>query len=337
MLDPRSRRSTEPFLVFDENRLAFEALARLLAKKSSPSSRLVYLYGAAGIGKSHMIQRAILDAALDTRTDYLRMTAAQFAQDFAEALDATQIERFQERHRSSGILICEDMQALTGRRAPQIELEHTIDQVLAHGGRVIVSAVTLPGQLGDFEPRLINRLHGGLCAQVKLPSRSTRLQLLTHFAERKQVPVGADVLSMLADQPLTPSELLASILRLDAESSLPKVTESQLDAARRLVSEQSLDHRPTVAGIAKAVGRQFSVTLTELRASTRARSVVLPRQCAMFLARQFTESPLSEIAKYFGRRNHSTVLHACTKIESAINEDAGLRKQINEIITGLRS
>lgn len=340
MPESTTRRFNEPFVVVEENRLAFEALRSLLGKRTSaskpavksglPSGRLVYVHGPSGVGKSHLIRSLLSDRLGDARGGAVLLTGSQFAQDFSEALDSNCVAIFRDRIRSAEVLVCEDLQSLIRHKAAQVELEHAIDHILAHIGRVIVSANSLPRQMGGLDPRLVSRLHGGLPISMSMPGKGSRQRLLKHFADRQQVPVGDDVLAVLAKQVLSPTELIASIKQLKAEASLTAVTESQLDSAKRLIADHSLAGQPSMAAIAKSVARQFGVKLSDMQSSTRARDVVLPRQCAMWLARQLTSLALTEVAEYFGRRNHSTVLHACTKIESALAADASLRKELNE-------
>lgn len=342
MPESATRRFNEPFVVVEENRMAFEAVRNLVGRKANkpaskvglPSSRLLYLHGPSGVGKSHLIRSLLMAGEPSLSSDAQRgsvlLSGSQFAQDFSEALDTDCIAIFRDRIRSAEVLVCEDLQGMVRHKAAQIELEHAVDHILSHVGKVIVSATSLPRQIGGLDPRLVSRLHGGLPLSMSMPRQASRLRFLTHFAERQQVPVNDDVLAVLAKQVMSPTELIAAVKKLKAEASLTAVTESQMDSAKRLIADHSQAGQPTIAEISKAVARQFGVKLSDMRSSTRARDVLMPRQCAMWLTRQLTSLALSEVAEYFGRRNHSTVLHACTKIEAAFVADASLRKELNE-------
>ena len=335
--------ATEHLLLLDEIRFAWTALELLKRPERppctagpSPAGHLVYLHGPSGAGKSHLVRQFLRDECRrDPKLRTVIVTASQFAAELAAASQNRAIDQFQARYRDLDLFVCEDLTALENRPETQQQLVPLIDEILKSGGRVILTACKSPGELRGVQRRLVNRCHGGTCASIDAPGPASRAALLAHFAVTKQVPLPIDAIDRLAAElAVSPRELLAAITQLDAYARQAKKRIDD-DLVRRYLADEIKPPSATLPAIAHAVAQHFSVSIPGLRGQRRVQGVVVPRQCAMFLARQLTTEPLQAIARYFGRRNHTTVLHACRRIKTLAVDDAALRQHLNHIRRGL--
>lgn len=326
---PALRRSaaldSAPFLVLSENQLAYAAITGLLEAPASRVCPVVTVHGVPGSGKSHLAHHLIDGYTRQHRAAAAsHVTAAEFAAEWTEAVRSRSIAAFDEMYAALQLLVCEDLQDLRNRGGAQESLIGHIDACAARGARVLLTASTPPGEITGLSPRLVNRCHGGVCVRIDLPGRSSRLKLLRHFAAQQQLPVPLDVLEFLAGHgPGTPRELrgvMTQLIQLAGQRRQP----IDLPLAQSLLHEEPAGPARPVSQIAREVARQFGVTLRTLRSESRTSSAVLPRQAAMFLSRELTDTPYSEIGAYFSGRSHSTVAHACQRFEELLETDPRL-------------
>ena len=321
-----SGRETEPLLLVPEIRLAHTAITQLGSRsRSRPPS--VYIAGPPGTGKSHLA-RLFLQADTGHKASVL---ASEFAADLAEAAQHRDIPEFQDRFRKLDTLVCEDLQALVGRKESQQQLLAVIDEILGRGGRVLITASRLPGRLDRFDQKLVSRCRGGVVVSVRRPGPASRLQLLEHFASRHQVPLPVDVAQLLARKITgSPRDLVSALGQLE---TLSRISGGVIDTAmaRSVVAGDVEAKPPGLAQIARVVARHFGVSARRLRERSRAQHIVVPRQCAMLLARELTGTIYSKIAAYFGCSNHTTVLHACRRMQQRLGNEPELRQLIHSI------
>jgi chromosomal replication initiator protein len=296
------------------------------------ASRMVYLEGPAGTGKTHLARYLVHEVRQQApRTRFILVTASQFASELAEASAAETVHEFQQRYRAVDLLICEDLTALENRRATQEQLVAVVDEILRAGGRVLLTCRKPPRDLEGLLPRLASRCRGGVYATLALPDREAREKLLLHFARTRQIAIGARLIGRLADAlPVSPRELLAVLEQLEARARLANRAIDDELVTRALRSDEFAP-AATLPAVARAVAREFGVPLKMLRDAARSHSALIPRHVAMLLARELTSRPLREIAQFFGRNNHSTVVHACDRLEALLEEDAGLRHHVAQI------
>lgn len=326
----------ETFLPLPENRLAVAAVEEFFETPAPRSGRLVYLSGPSGCGKSLLLREFLRQDPSKTRKPNSAMlTASEWAAEFAEASQNQTIDHFQEKYRSLELLILEDVTSLSGRRESQNQFQAVLDEILSSGGRVLLTATQPAGGLDRFSRRLVNRFHGGVTVSISLPDFDSRVQLLQHFAAARQIPLPTAVAELVSHAlPVSPRELLAALIQLETLARRQNVSLTPT-LAEHFLNQETMPQPATLSEVAKAVARQFDVPLSGLRGKKRAQGVVLPRQCAMFLARELTDQSLLAIAQFFGRRHHSTVVHACKRMESALHSEPALRQHLAQIRTAL--
>lgn len=319
----------DAFLPLPENRLAVAAVQELLDPKRSRQGRLAFLSGPSGVGKSLLIRDLLKQTGNHRKTTPL--TASAWSAELAEASQNETLEAFQKKYRGLDLFICEDIPALAGRRESQTQFSAILDEILSTGGRILITSQEPAGNLKRFSRRLINRFHGGVTASIRMPDFESRVQLLSHFASSRQILLPVPVAELLANAlPVSPRELSASLIQLETLARRQQSAISE-NLAHYYLNREVMPQTTTMAEVAKAVARQFDVSLAALRGKKRAHGVVLPRQCAMFLSRELTDQSLLAIAQFFGRRHHSTVVHACKRMESAVESEPAIRQHIAQI------
>lgn len=316
-----------PFLVLPENQFAHTAIGNL-----SDSVTTAYLYGPSGVGKTLLAEMAI-DQLLthNPQARVQRLTGSQFAAEFAEASTNKTIPLFQSLTRQAELLVLEDVHALEARPETQTQLLSLVNEILAADGRVVWTSVKSPAELREFLPRLISRFRGGVLAGMRLPSPESRRALVEHIARVRRIEATPAALRLLAAElAVSPRELLATLDRL---SSLARQERRPVDSdlVRKFLAHDIPPAKIRIDDICRAVARQFGTTATELRSKNRSRNAALPRQCAMLLARELTSGRTGQIGRYFGGRDHSTVVHACQKLRELLQTDSDLRTQLNQI------
>jgi chromosomal replication initiator protein len=215
-------------------------------------------------------------------------------------------------------------------------LVHTLDAVLAAGGRVVLSASAAPGRLAGIMPRLRSRLGCGLTVPLAPPGPGARLALLQRLAGLLELELSESAARILAEGlPVTVPELHEALVDLEAPVRLEggKVT---VDAARRLLALRSGGREVGLPEITAAAARLFGLKASELRSASRCRAVVTARSAAMYLARLLTTQSLEQIGRYFGGRDHTTVMHGCRKTDKLMKNDPAIRRAVDQLQEKLR-
>jgi chromosomal replication initiator protein len=285
----------------------------------------LFLYGPAGAGKSHLVSALL--AEVTQRSPDLQ-TALLAAGDFEALLFSEGDREDRKALRQADLLIIEDVQHLPAR--VEEAFVYLIDRGLARGQQLVCTALAGPAQLSPLPVRVTSRLGSGLVVGLAALSPDSRRIFLQECANQRGLNVSADVLAWLAEH------LTGSVRQL--EGAVARLAELTRFNGQTLDVEALAEHfgveaanRPTVERIAQRVGRYFQVEPRQLQARSRTRGTLLPRQIGMYLARQLTELSLQQIGAYFGGRDHSTVLHACRKVEQALAHDVRLSGAVRQL------
>jgi chromosomal replication initiator protein len=318
----------ERFLPTPENRpalLAAQDVADCVCSRRVRRHSPLVLHGPPGTGKSHLASALV--AEVTRRCPDL--TAAVLA---AGDLGDEGAEDALAQARQADLVVIEDLQHLPARAAePLAEL---LDFLRARGRQVVLTASAGPANLVGrgkrFPARLTSRLAAGLVVYLPPLAGAGRLALLQEEARRRQLGVGPDVLAWLAGHLGGARQLLGALGQVEALARLGK-RPPEVDAVAGHFREQALADAVTVDQIARRVGGYFRVEPELLQSRHRSRGVLWPRQVGMYLARQLTPLSLAQIGAYFGGRDHTTVLHACRKVEAALTRDAGLSGAVRQL------
>ena len=306
-------------------RLAVELVAdRVAMGRTRRESNPLFLHGLSGCGKTHLVAALIHDLATRLPEAIVKTVPAR------ELADCQSAKSFGMESNSWGhydLLAVEDVQHLPGRSAET--LARIIDERVADRQQTVCTASLGPAQLTKLPTRLTSRLASGLVVGLTPLGPASRLVFLQDCIERRQLPIGRDVLTWLANHlPGSARQLEGAVGRLEALARMnDRIPTRDVVAEHFRVDVES--GRPTVQRIAERVGRHFQVDPSMLQSKLRSRGTLVARQVAMALARRLTPLSLEQIGAYFGGRDHSTVLHACRKVEAG--RDASLTGALRQL------
>jgi chromosomal replication initiator protein len=326
------------FLVGASNRLAHAAALQVTEAVADHPLRYnpLYIHAKVGLGKTHLLHAIAWEAKrLKPRAKLLYLTAERFMYSFADALQARDAVAFKDKIRAIDILLIDDIEFLQGRTFQQ-EFCHTLNSLIDGGKQVVVAADCPPMQLESFDARMRSRLSGGLVAEIVPMDYELRHKILKRRAAEKAEQergfgIPEPVIDYLASQ-LTESgrELEGAITRIHAAFQLTYQPIS-VESAEQIIGDLIRGKEPKrvkIDDILRVVMKHFGVNRGDLLSSRRNRSIVRPRQIGMYLAKSLTSRSLPEIGRRFGGRDHTTVLHAIRKIETLLQEDTGLKEEV---------
>ncbi|HOQ04150.1 MAG TPA: chromosomal replication initiator protein DnaA [Anaerohalosphaeraceae bacterium] len=321
------------FVVGPCNRLAH---ASCIAVSQNPGTvyNPLFLYGSVGLGKTHLLH-AVCHASRENNGNLsIRfLSCEQFVNGFISAIEQGRLADFQNQHRSVDVLIIDDIQFLREREQSQEEFFHTFNALYNNRRQIILTADCPPAQLPSLEERLISRFKWGLVARLDPPSYETRIAIVKKKAGLRGIHLPEGVAEMIAEHVQSNIReiegaltVLYATARTVGQPITPELTRQALG-----IQQTAAQRTITMADIIEAVSREFDIRITDLQSKKRSQSITLPRQICMYLGRQLTRHSLEEIGGHLGGRDHSTVLHACTKIEEIFKTDEQIRLRIENL------
>jgi chromosomal replication initiator protein len=337
-LDPRF--TFEGFVVGKPNEFAYACARRVAEHPSSHGFNPLFLYGGVGLGKTHLMHAIaweLTDRACSP-VSVAYMSAEKFMYRCIAAIRSQSTMEFKENLRSVDVLMIDDLQFLIGKDNTQEEFFHTFNYLVEQGKQIVVSADKSPSDLNGLEHRLRTRLGCGMVADLHSTTYELRISILEAKAARAGVDVPGKVLEFLAHK-ITSNvrELEGALNRLVAHANLfgrPVTLETTHEVLHDILKAH--DRRVTIEEIQKKVAEHYSIRLTDMSSARRARAVARPRQVAMYLAKQLTSRSLPEIGRKFGNRDHTTVMHAVSRVtelmerEGTFAEDVELLRRLLE-------
>jgi chromosomal replication initiator protein len=324
----------DTFIVGASNRLA-HAASLAVAENPAHAYNPLFIYGGVGLGKTHLLH-ALGHAAQQRGLEVLYVSSEWFTNDLINAIRSQKTDTFREKYRNGDLLLVDDIQFITGKERTQEEFFHTFNTLHGAGRQIVVSCDRPPKALVALEDRLRSRFSWGLIADVQPPDLETRIAILRTKAEAASVQIPDEVLAYIARKvPSNIRELEGALTRVRAHAQLMRAP-MNLDTAREVLESilaYSADLSPEL--ILSAVARYYKLSEEQLMGRSRARAVSVPRQLAMYLIREETETSLPQIGELLGGRDHSTIMHGCSKIGTQIEMDEGLRRDWLAIKEGL--
>jgi chromosomal replication initiator protein len=329
-LDPRF--TFDSFVVGKPNEFAYACARRVAEQPAAPGFNPLFLYGGVGLGKTHLMHAIGLELTRHghAHPSVAYMSAEKFMYRFIQAIRAQSTIEFKDQLRAVDVLMIDDLQFLVGKDNTQEEFFHTFNALVDAGKQIVVSADKSPSEISGLGDRLRTRLGCGMVADLHATTFELRISILEAKATRAQCEVPGKVMEFLAHK-ITSNvrELEGALNRLIAHAALfnRPVT---MDTAQEVLHDvlRAHDKKVTIDEIQKRVAEHYHMRLGDMSSARRARAVARPRQVAMYLAKQLTSRSLPEIGKRFGNRDHTTVMHAVSRVTELISTDSGFAEDV---------
>ena len=335
-LNPRY--TFDNFVVGSSNQFA-QAACQAVAELPSRAYNPLFIYGGVGLGKTHLLHAVGHQSArLFPGLTVVYLSSERFTNELINAIRYDRTAEFRGRYRTIDLLLIDDIQFISGKERTQEEFFHTFNDLYESRKQIIVSSDCSPKDIPEIEERLRSRFEWGLIADIQPPDFETRVAILKKKAAVERVILPDDVAYLIAGRVKSNiRELEGSLTRMIAFCALTG-REMNVDLAQEVLADLWGEEEKiiTIEQVQRKVCDLFGIKPTDLKAKTRTKTIAFPRQVAMYLARQLTHASLAEVGRAFGGKDHTTVLHAVTKIHTLLQEDPKLRKTIETLIQGIQ-
>ncbi len=335
-LNPRFTFDT--FVVGACNQFA-HAAARSVATNPSRSYNPLFIYGGVGMGKTHLmhaIGRSLMSNSLGMRILYT--SSERFTNEVVSGIRLERMPQLRQRYRSADVLLIDDIQLLGNKERTQEEFFHTFNELHDNQKQIVISSDAPPKDIPGLLERLRSRFEWGLMADIQPPDLETKMAILDKKAELEGVSLPEDVRTFIATKTKSNvRELEGALVKLMAYSSLTGASVN-LTMAQQVLKHltHAQDRRVTIDSIQKAVAEKYGIKQTQLKEKSNTKTIVVPRQVAMYLVKELTTASLPEIGRAFGGKHHTTVIHSIGKIERLRQSDPDLNRLLHSLIDSLQ-
>ncbi len=332
LLNPKYTFDT--FVIGKGNQMA-HAAALVVAEEPGSIYNPLFFYGGVGLGKTHLmhaIGHQMLAYNPNAKIKYV--SSETFANDFITSIQYNKTEEFRKEYRNVDLLLVDDIQFFAEKEATQEEFFHTFNTLYDDQKQIVLTSDRLPNEIPKLQERLISRFAWGLSIDITPPDLETRIAILRKKATAEGLEIPDDTLSYIAGQiDSNIRELEGALVRVQAFATMnsKEITTSLAADALKNLKPNKKGHELSILLIQEEVAKYYHVPLKDLKGKKRVKSIVVPRQIAMFLAREMTDSSLPKIGAEFGGKDHTTVIHAHEKIQQLMEKDSSLLKEVNEI------
>jgi chromosomal replication initiator protein len=334
-LNPRYK--FDGFVAGSGNQFALAA-AQAVAERPSKAYNPLFLYGGVGMGKTHLMHA--IGHEVKRRLPHVAISyvsAEKFVNELIDSIRFNKMTGFRDKYRSVDVLLVDDVQFFAGKEKMQEEFFHTFNALHEESKQIVLASDRPPKELGDIEDRLRSRFEWGLIADIQPPDLETKVAILQSKAEAENTSIPTDVALFIASNVRTNvRELEGALIRVIAWCSHHAV-DCTLAVAQQCL-KQFIDNQVrkiTIEAIQRTVAEHFGMKVPELKQKNNSRQIVVPRQIAMYLAKQMTEASLPEIGRQFGGKHHTTVMHSIAKIDEQRRGDKDLNRTINKLMESL--
>lgn len=323
----------DSFVVGNNNKFA-HAAALAVAEAPASSYNPLYIYGGVGLGKTHLMH-AIGNEILKNNKNakVLYVTSETFTNQLINAIKDNKNEQFRTKYRNIDVLLIDDIQFIAGKDSIQEEFFHTFNTLYESGKQIILSSDKPPKDIQLLEDRLKSRFEWGIIADISNPDYETRLAILRKKAQLDNILIDDDILSNIATRiDSNIRELEGTLNKLIAKASLTN-SPITMEMAERAINDIVSQQEKVISSdyIQEVVGKYFNINPKDLKGSKRSNDITFPRQIAMYLCRNVANMSLPQIGKDFGKRDHTTVMHACSKIEKEIKEKSNTKLIVESV------
>ncbi len=322
----------ESFVVGASNQFAHAASQRV-AEAPAQAYNPLFIYGGVGLGKTHLLNAIGNHVAEQTDLRIAYVTTEQFTNEVINSIRYDKMVDLRKKYRHIDMLLVDDIQFLAGKERTQEEFFHTFNTLYEARKQIVLSGDRSPKEIANTAERLQSRFGWGLIADLQPPDVETRIAILRKKSEDEKIPLPEDVVQFLAENLKSNiRELEGSLVRVGAYSSLtgqPLTLELAKNVLKDLIGDKK--KIVTMDDIQEVVAARYHVKISELKSRRRSKTLVHPRQIAMYLCRQLTDSSFPEIGRQFGGKDHTTIIHACKQIGKAQENDTSLKATIESL------
>ncbi len=333
------RNTFDTFVVGSNSQFAHGA-AVAVAKAPAKTYNPFFVYGGSGLGKTHLLQAIghhVLGASKTAKVVYL--SSEQFTNEFIDAIQHGTLVKFRKKYRSADVLMIDDIQFLAGKERSQEEFFHTFNTLHDGHKQIVLSSDRPASEIEKLEQRLVSRFEWGMTAELQPPDVETRIAILKKKAESLNIALDAWVIEFLADRIRNNVRRLeGALMRVASYKSLSdrEITREVIENLLRDIFQEQARRAVTIEQIQRRVAEHFDVRLADMTSKRRPANIAFPRQIAMYLARELTNSSLSDIGDSFGGKDHGTVIHACKLVKRRIDEDEKTRHAVRMLDSQLQ-
>ena len=323
----------DTFVVGNNNRFA-HAAALAVAEAPATAYNPLFIYGGVGLGKTHLMHAIANEILINNRNaNILYVTSEKFTNQLINAIKDNKNEMFRNKYRNIDVLLIDDIQFIAGKERIQEEFFHTFNTLHESGKQIIISSDRPPKDINLLEDRLKSRFEWGLIADISNPDYETRLAILRKKAQLDNIIIDDDILCDIATKIDSNIRELEGVLnKLIAKASLTN-SHITMEMAERAINDvvSNQDKVLSIDLIQETIAKYFNITVEELKGVKRSNDVTFPRQIAMYLCRSVAGLPLTKIGDGFGKRDHTTVIHACNKIDKEIQNDMSTKRIVESV------
>lgn len=322
----------ETFVVGNNNNFAYAA-ALAVAQSPGKSYNPLFLYGGVGLGKTHLLHaigQYVAGHKKGARVAYV--SSEKFTNEYIDGIQNNQLAKFRKKYRQTEVLLIDDIQFLAGKERIQEEFFHTFNALHEAHKQIVLTCDRPASEIQNLEHRLVSRFEWGLVTDLQPPDVEMRLAILNKKAQLMGVQLPAEIIDFLANRIRTNIRRLeGALIRVASYAALTgkKLTLEVVEGLLREILHEEGRYSISIETIQKKVAEHFDIRLADMTSKRRPENIAFPRQVAMFLSRQMTESSLSTIGEAFGGRDHGTVLHACRLVKDRMEIDAHVRQVVS--------